>query len=155
VWRSGLRRLVPEDIIFGLLTKRLEDGYNKGETGFILDGIPRTRMQAVSTLYAQTIWFSYILVPCNLHRGWGTKLLPEWCDWTHIWFVHYFTRFRRFLMRLWMLIWFWISSVLMTVSWRSDQGVTSAPTVDSSLMSAIQHLWTVAPTLGVIHGILR
>lgn len=39
-------RLVPEDIIFGLLTKRLEDGYNKGETGFILDGIPRTRMQA-------------------------------------------------------------------------------------------------------------
>jgi adenylate kinase len=47
-------RLVPEDIIFGLLTKRLEDGYNKGENGFILDGIPRTRMQAVSTLYAQT-----------------------------------------------------------------------------------------------------
>ena len=41
-------RLVPEDIIFGLLTKRLEEGYNKGETGFILDGIPRTRMQAVS-----------------------------------------------------------------------------------------------------------
>ncbi|KAF8712729.1 hypothetical protein HU200_010197 [Digitaria exilis] len=39
-------RLVPEDIIFGLLTKRLEEGYNKGETGFILDGIPRTRMQA-------------------------------------------------------------------------------------------------------------
>ncbi|XP_047073724.1 probable adenylate kinase 7, mitochondrial [Lolium rigidum] len=39
-------KLVPEDIIFGLLTKRLEDGYNKGETGFILDGIPRTRMQA-------------------------------------------------------------------------------------------------------------
>lgn len=39
-------RLVPEDIIFGLLTKRLEDGYNKGENGFILDGIPRTRMQA-------------------------------------------------------------------------------------------------------------
>ncbi|GJN39800.1 hypothetical protein PR202_gb28942 [Eleusine coracana subsp. coracana] len=39
-------RLVPEDIIFGLLTKRLEEGYHKGETGFILDGIPRTRMQA-------------------------------------------------------------------------------------------------------------
>ncbi|KAG8086678.1 hypothetical protein GUJ93_ZPchr0010g10625 [Zizania palustris] len=39
-------KLVPEDVIFGLLTKRLEDGYNKGETGFILDGIPRTRMQA-------------------------------------------------------------------------------------------------------------
>jgi len=48
-------RLVPEDFIFGLLTKRLEDGYNKGETGFILDGIPRTRMQAVSILHSQTI----------------------------------------------------------------------------------------------------
>jgi adenylate kinase family enzyme len=40
--------LVPEDIIFGLLSKRLEDGYYKGETGFILDGIPRSRLQAVS-----------------------------------------------------------------------------------------------------------
>lgn len=40
------RMLVPEDIIFGLLSKRLEDGYYKGETGFILDGIPRSRLQA-------------------------------------------------------------------------------------------------------------
>ncbi|GAB4860464.1 hypothetical protein Ancab_035624 [Ancistrocladus abbreviatus] len=39
-------KLVPESIIFGLLSKRLEDGYCKGETGFILDGIPRTRLQA-------------------------------------------------------------------------------------------------------------
>ncbi|XP_061356294.1 probable adenylate kinase 7, mitochondrial [Gastrolobium bilobum] len=39
-------KLVPEEIIFGLLTKRLEDGYSRGETGFILDGIPRTRIQA-------------------------------------------------------------------------------------------------------------
>lgn len=39
-------KLVPEDIIFGLLTKRLEEGYCRGETGFILDGIPRTRIQA-------------------------------------------------------------------------------------------------------------
>lgn len=39
-------KLVPEDVIFGLLSKRFEDGYNKGENGFILDGIPRTRMQA-------------------------------------------------------------------------------------------------------------
>ncbi|KAK9271749.1 hypothetical protein L1049_002112 [Liquidambar formosana] len=39
-------KLVPEDIIFGLLSKRLEEGYRRGETGFILDGIPRTRMQA-------------------------------------------------------------------------------------------------------------
>ncbi|XP_057492086.1 probable adenylate kinase 7, mitochondrial [Actinidia eriantha] len=39
-------KLVPEDIIFGLLSKRLEEGYYNGETGFILDGIPRTRIQA-------------------------------------------------------------------------------------------------------------
>ncbi|XAR51983.1 Adenylate kinase [Bertholletia excelsa] len=39
-------RLVPEEIIFGLLSKRLEEGLERGETGFILDGIPRTRMQA-------------------------------------------------------------------------------------------------------------
>ncbi|XP_020089216.1 probable adenylate kinase 7, mitochondrial [Ananas comosus] len=39
-------KLVPEDIIFGLLTRRLEEAYHSGETGFILDGIPRTRLQA-------------------------------------------------------------------------------------------------------------
>ncbi|XP_074294603.1 putative adenylate kinase 7, mitochondrial [Silene latifolia] len=39
-------KLVPEDIIFGLLSKRLEEGYYRGESGFILDGIPRTQMQA-------------------------------------------------------------------------------------------------------------
>ncbi|KAL2505345.1 putative adenylate kinase 7 [Abeliophyllum distichum] len=39
-------KLVPEDVIFGLLSKRLEEGYCRGETGFILDGIPRTLIQA-------------------------------------------------------------------------------------------------------------
>lgn len=39
-------KLVPEEVIFGLLSKRLEEGFHRGETGFILDGIPRTRMQA-------------------------------------------------------------------------------------------------------------
>lgn len=42
-------KLVPEDIMFELLSKRLEDGYCKGETGFILDGIPRTQIQAVKS----------------------------------------------------------------------------------------------------------
>lgn len=47
-------RLVPEEIIFGLLSKRLEERFYRGETGFILDGIPRTRLQAVSlNLFAQ------------------------------------------------------------------------------------------------------
>lgn len=39
-------KLVPEDVIFGLLSKRLEEGYYRGENGFILDGIPRSRIQA-------------------------------------------------------------------------------------------------------------
>lgn len=43
-------KLVPEEVIFGLLSKRLEEGYCKGESGFILDGIPRTKIQAVSPI---------------------------------------------------------------------------------------------------------
>ncbi|EEF50932.1 adenylate kinase 1 chloroplast, putative [Ricinus communis] len=39
-------KLVPEEVIFGLLSKRFEEGYCRGEKGFILDGIPRTRIQA-------------------------------------------------------------------------------------------------------------
>ncbi|KAL1819451.1 hypothetical protein ACET3Z_014320 [Daucus carota] len=39
-------KLVPQEVIFGLLSKRLEEGYCRGESGFILDGIPRTRVQA-------------------------------------------------------------------------------------------------------------
>ncbi|KAK3036465.1 hypothetical protein RJ639_030064 [Escallonia herrerae] len=39
-------KLVSEEVIFGLLSKRLEAGYCRGENGFILDGIPRTRIQA-------------------------------------------------------------------------------------------------------------
>ncbi|CAN1321712.1 Probable adenylate kinase 7, mitochondrial, partial [Linum perenne] len=39
-------KLVHEEVIFGLLSKRLEEGYSKGETGFILDSIPKTRLQA-------------------------------------------------------------------------------------------------------------
>ncbi|XP_010042200.2 probable adenylate kinase 7, mitochondrial [Eucalyptus grandis] len=40
------RKLVPEEVIFALLSRRLEEGYYRGETGFILEGIPRTRVQA-------------------------------------------------------------------------------------------------------------
>ena len=38
---------VLEEIIFRLLSKRLEEGYCNGESGFILEGIPRNRNQAV------------------------------------------------------------------------------------------------------------
>uniref|UniRef100_F6GST4 adenylate kinase n=1 Tax=Vitis vinifera TaxID=29760 RepID=F6GST4_VITVI len=39
-------KLVPENVIFGLLSERLEAGYYRGECGFILDGIPRSVSQA-------------------------------------------------------------------------------------------------------------
>lgn len=41
-------KLVSDEIILNLLSKRLENGEAKGETGFILDGFPRTVRQAVS-----------------------------------------------------------------------------------------------------------
>ncbi|XP_020079906.1 probable adenylate kinase 6, chloroplastic [Ananas comosus] len=39
-------KLVSDEIIISLLSKRLEDGEAKGESGFILDGFPRTIRQA-------------------------------------------------------------------------------------------------------------
>lgn len=42
-------KLVSDEIIINLLSKRLEAGEAKGESGFILDGFPRTVRQAVST----------------------------------------------------------------------------------------------------------
>ncbi|KAI7750903.1 hypothetical protein M8C21_024904 [Ambrosia artemisiifolia] len=39
-------KLVSDEIIFNLLSKRLEVGESKGESGFILDGFPRTIRQA-------------------------------------------------------------------------------------------------------------
>ena len=41
-------KLVSDEIIINLLSKRLESGESKGESGFILDGFPRTVRQAVS-----------------------------------------------------------------------------------------------------------
>lgn len=41
-------QLVSDEIIINLLSKRLEAGEAKGESGFILDGFPRTIRQAVS-----------------------------------------------------------------------------------------------------------
>lgn len=40
-------QLISDEIIIDLLSKRLEDAQAKGETGFILDGFPRTVRQAV------------------------------------------------------------------------------------------------------------
>ena len=41
-------QLVSDEIIMSLLSKRLAEGQAKGESGFILDGFPRTIKQAVS-----------------------------------------------------------------------------------------------------------
>ncbi|KAI5006550.1 hypothetical protein ZWY2020_033793 [Hordeum vulgare] len=41
-------KLVSDEIIINLLSKRLEEGEGKGELGFIIDGFPRTIRQAVS-----------------------------------------------------------------------------------------------------------
>ncbi|PIN03712.1 adenylate kinase [Handroanthus impetiginosus] len=40
-------KLVSDEIIISLLSKRLEAGESKGESGFILDGFPRTVRQAM------------------------------------------------------------------------------------------------------------
>jgi adenylate kinase len=41
-------KLVSHEIIINLLSRRLEEGEEKGELGFILDGFPRTMRQAIS-----------------------------------------------------------------------------------------------------------
>lgn len=40
-------KLVSDELIVSLLSKRLQAGEAKGESGFILDGFPRTINQAV------------------------------------------------------------------------------------------------------------
>ncbi|XP_024403460.1 probable adenylate kinase 6, chloroplastic [Physcomitrium patens] len=42
----GAGKLLPDEVIFNLLTRRLENGVSRGESGFILDGFPRTVNQA-------------------------------------------------------------------------------------------------------------
>lgn len=41
-------KLVSDEIVIDLLSNRLQAGEAKGESGFILDGFPRTIRQAVS-----------------------------------------------------------------------------------------------------------
>ncbi|CAM8889381.1 unnamed protein product [Rhodiola kirilowii] len=43
---AGKGKRLPEDIKFGLLSKRLEHGQAIGESGFILTGVPRNKSQA-------------------------------------------------------------------------------------------------------------
>ncbi|THG13284.1 hypothetical protein TEA_000157 [Camellia sinensis var. sinensis] len=46
-------KLVSDEIIINLLSKRLEAGEAKGESGFILDGFPRTIRQALAEIVNQ------------------------------------------------------------------------------------------------------
>lgn len=55
--------------MFGLLSKRLEDGFYLGESGFILDGFPRSPIQAVSlnlTFFGMNSGTVYSSVKSNL-----------------------------------------------------------------------------------------
>ena len=54
-------KLVSDDIIISLLSKRLEAGEGKGESGFILDGFPRTVRQAVSDSLWEELYFLFYL----------------------------------------------------------------------------------------------
>ena len=51
--------LVSDEIIISLLSKRVIDGKAKGESGFILDGFPRTISQAVSIFTLQNKQFQF------------------------------------------------------------------------------------------------
>ena len=73
-------------MIFGLLSKKLEEGYNKGESGFILDGIPQTRMQAVSLNLIQLVVLFSALARrhCNIYFViWPEYLLALCCTLLH------------------------------------------------------------------------
>lgn len=57
-------KLVSDEIIFDLLSKRLQAGEAKGESGFILDGFPRTIRQAVRPLlYKKISLLLNIMIP--------------------------------------------------------------------------------------------
>lgn len=67
-------KLVSDEIIITLLSKRLETGEARGESGFILDGFPRTIRQAVSFLfmlessffqYCSNAWSILLFVKCQ------------------------------------------------------------------------------------------
>lgn len=55
--------LVSDEVIINLLSKRLEASSAKGETGFILDGFPRTIRQAVNF---DTILIKHVAFTCYL-----------------------------------------------------------------------------------------
>lgn len=97
---------MPEDVIFALLSKRLEEGYYRGESGFILDGIPRTRIQAVSLEFRYTMaafLFLFLYGCCVII---GSVILNKPVDGSLCLMCPCNTGWlcRKFLIKLWMLI---------------------------------------------------
>ncbi len=74
-------QLLPDEVIFRLLSKRLEHGASCGESGFILDGFPRTVNQAVWLL--ENVW-DFFWNPCFF---WNTieefVNIINWCKSLH------------------------------------------------------------------------
>lgn len=54
-------RLVPEDVIFRLLSNTLVESHFSGESGFILDGLPQNRFQAVSFWFLCLLSLSFMI----------------------------------------------------------------------------------------------
>lgn len=67
-------KLVSDEIIISLLSKRLEAGESKGESGFILDGFPRTIRQAVSMFFIMKMSAELCFVSLKFLYRFGFKL---------------------------------------------------------------------------------
>lgn len=85
-------KLVSDEIILNLLSKRLESGEAKGEAGFILDGFPRTVRQAVSIhliflhkilsfsiclCFTSWLWLSQKILGCDCENELAIPVLPK------------------------------------------------------------------------------
>ena len=81
-------KLVPDDVIVNILSRRLEKSALKGELGFILHGYPRTKRQAVRIsnllFWGQwiSLWFLYFelctilpIVVCRMVSWWKHCML--------------------------------------------------------------------------------
>jgi adenylate kinase family enzyme len=67
-------RLLPDDVVLSALTSRIAAGREQGESGFLLDGFPRTRAQ-VTGLRACTYSKDPVYFYCPMQRQ-TTKGLP-------------------------------------------------------------------------------
>ena len=73
-------KLVPNDVIVNILSRCLEKSARKGESGFILDGFPRTTRQAVRIsnllFWGNESHCGFSILSCALYFQ---LLSVEWC----------------------------------------------------------------------------